>query len=260
MIEGDNVGSPMFEGKVALITGAAGGIGRESARLFAENGASVVVADINLTGAQETVDIITAEVGVAIAVHVDVADSTSVKAMVDETVARFGRLDIAHNNAGIKGADETVVDMAEDVWHAGISIMLDGVFFCMKHEIPVMLANGGGSIINTSSGAGLIGVPRFSNYVAAKHGVIGLTKAAALEYAQEGIRINAICPGTARSQMVDEWMQGSAEAEASVAALHPIGRIAEPREIAQAAVWLASPAASFVLGSSLVVDGGYTIL
>lgn len=249
----------MFEGKVALVTGAAGGIGRESARLFAEESARVVVADINLVGAEETAQMIVSEGGEAIAVPVDVADSASVKAMVAETVSRFGRLDIAHNNAGIKGADETVADMSEEVWRAGISIMLDGVFYCMKHEIPIMLENGGGAIINTSSGAGLIGVPRFSNYVAAKHGVIGLTKAAALEYAQLGIRINAICPGTARSQMVDDWMQGSTEAEASVAALHPLGRIAEPREIAQAAVWLASPASSFVIGSSLVVDGGYTV-
>jgi short-subunit dehydrogenase len=249
-----------FTGKVAIVTGAAGGIGRESARLFAERGASVVVADINLPGAQETVDIITAGGGAAIAVQVDVASSASVKAMVETTIATYGRLDIAHNNAGIKGADETVVDMPEEVWSAGISIMLDGVFFCMKHEIPEMLKVGGGAIINTSSGAGLIGVARFSNYVAAKHGVIGLTKAAALEYITQGIRINAICPGTARSQMVDEWMQGSAEAEASVAALHPIGRIAGPEEIAEAAVWLASDAASFVVGTAMSVDGGYTTL
>jgi len=249
-----------FTGKVAIVTGAAGGIGRESARLFAERGASVVVADINLPGAHETVDIITAGRGAAIAVQVDVASSASVKAMVETTIATYGRLDIAYNNAGIKGADETVVDMPEEVWSAGISIMLDGVFFCMKHEIPEMLKVGGGAIINTSSGAGLIGVARFSNYVAAKHGVIGLTKAAALEYITQGIRINAICPGTARSQMVDEWMQGSAEAEASVAALHPIGRIAGPEEIAEAAVWLASDAASFVVGTAMSVDGGYTTL
>jgi NAD(P)-dependent dehydrogenase (short-subunit alcohol dehydrogenase family) len=249
-----------FTGKVAIVTGAAGGIGRESARLFAERGASVVVADINLPGAQDTVDIITAGGGAATAVQVDVASSASVKAMVETTIATYGRLDIAHNNAGIKGADETVVDMPEEVWSAGISIMLDGVFFCMKHEIPEMLKVGGGAIINTSSGAGLIGVARFSNYVAAKHGVIGLTKAAALEYITQGIRINAICPGTARSQMVDEWMQGSAEAEASVAALHPIGRIAGPEEIAEAAVWLASDAASFVVGTAMSVDGGYTTL
>ena len=248
-----------FAGRAAVVTGAAGGIGRESARLFAHRGAQVAVADINLAGAAETVEIIEGEGGTAVAVEVDVADPASVRAMVAATVERFGRLDIAHNNAGIKGADAPVAEMDDGVWRAGVGIMLDGVFYCMKHEIPEMLKVGGGAIVNTSSGAGLIGVPRFANYVAAKHGVIGLTKAAALEYIGQGIRINALCPGTARSQMVDQWMQGSAEAEASVAALHPIGRIAEPEEIAEAAVWLASDAASFVVGAALAVDGGYTV-
>jgi NAD(P)-dependent dehydrogenase (short-subunit alcohol dehydrogenase family) len=250
----------MFEGKVALVTGAAGGIGRESARLFALRGARVGVADIYPDGAAETVEIIRAEGGEARAIAVDVADSASVAAMVAATVEQFGRLDIAHNNAGIKGADLPIEEMPDQVWRAGISIMLDGVFHCMKHEIPELKKVGGGAIINTSSGAGLIGVPRFANYVAAKHGVIGLTKAAALETIGDNIRINAICPGTARSQMVDQWMDGSAEKEAAVAGLHPIGRIAEPREIAEAAIWLASDAASFVVGSALTVDGGYTIL
>lgn len=248
-----------FKGKVALVTGAAGGIGRETARLFAARGARVAVADRNRPGADDTVEMIRGEGGEAITVEVDVADAESVQAMVASTVDAFGRLDIAHNNAGIKGADATVTEMNPQVWHDGISIMLDGVFFCMKYEIPEMQKVGGGAIVNTSSGAGLIGVPRFSNYVAAKHGVIGLTKAAALEYIGENIRINAVCPGTARSQMVDEWMDGSAEAEASVAALHPIGRIAEPTEIAEAVVWLASDAASFVVGSAMAVDGGYCV-
>lgn len=248
-----------FEGKTALVTGAAGGIGRASARLFARHGANVAVADINVAGAADTVKIIEAEGGAALAVEADVADPASVQDMVRATVERFGRLDIAHNNAGIKGADAPVAEMDDDVWRAGVGIMLDGVFYCMKHEIPEMLKVGGGAIVNTSSGAGLIGVPRFANYVAAKHGVIGLTKAAALEYIGQNVRINAVCPGTARSQMVDQWMQGSAEAEASVAALHPIGRIAEPQEIAEAAVWLASDAASFVVGTALAVDGGYTV-
>jgi NAD(P)-dependent dehydrogenase (short-subunit alcohol dehydrogenase family) len=253
------VSDPTFEGKVAIVTGAAGGIGRQSALLFAARGAKVAVADVNLAGATETVSLIEAAGGVAMPIEVDVAEAGSVEAMVRATVSEFGRLDIAHNNAGIKGADLPLAEMPDDVWRAGVSIMLDGVFFCMKHEIPEMQKVGGGAIVNTSSGAGLIGVPRFANYVAAKHGVIGLTKAAALEYIGDGIRINAICPGTARSQMVDEWMQGSAEAEAAVAGLHPIGRIAEPQEIAEAAIWLASDAASFVVGTALVVDGGYTI-
>lgn len=248
-----------FDGKAAIVTGAAGGIGRASARLFALDGAKVAVADVNVDGANETVKLIEADGGTAIAVEVDVASAASVQQMVRTTVDAFGRLDIAHNNAGIKGADAPVDEMDDDVWRAGIGIMLDGVFYCMKHEIPEMRKAGGGAIVNTSSGAGLIGVPRFANYVAAKHGVIGLTKATALEVIGDGIRVNAICPGTARSQMVDQWMQGSAEAEAAVAALHPIGRIAEPEEIARAAVWLASEAASFVVGTALAVDGGYTV-
>jgi len=248
-----------FEGKVALVTGAAGGIGRASARLFARHGARVAVADLHRTGAEETAELIREAGGEAVAIEVDVADAASVEAMVATTVAAFGRLDVAHNNAGIKGADLPVEEMPDEVWRAGIGIMLDGVFYCMKHEIPEMKKVGGGAIVNTSSGAGLIGVPRFANYVAAKHGVIGLTKAAALECIGDGIRVNAICPGTARSQMVDQWMQGSAEAEAAVAGLHPIGRIAEPEEIAEGAVWLASAAASFVVGTALTVDGGYTV-
>ncbi len=249
----------IFDGKVALVTGAAGGIGRQSALLFAARGAQVAVADINLDLARETASLIESAGGAALAVHVDVADSDSVAAMVRSTVGAFGRLDIAHNNAGIKGADLPVTEMPDEVWRAGIGIMLDGVFYCMKHEIPEMQKLGKGAIVNTSSGAGLIGVPRFANYVAAKHGVIGLTKAAALEYIGDGIRINSVCPGTARSQMVEQWLEGSADNEAAVAGLHPIGRIAEPQEIAEAVVWLASDAASFVVGATMAVDGGYTV-
>ncbi len=248
-----------FDGQVALVTGAASGIGRASARLFAEAGAKVVVADIDLPMAEETAALVTAAGGEALAVEVDVADGVSVKAMVDTTIERFGRLDIAHNNAGIMGAGADIIDMDDAVWQRGIDVMLTGVFLCMKHEIPHMIEQGKGAVINTSSGAGLIGFPGQANYVAAKHGVIGLTRSAALEYITRGVRINAICPGTARSRMVDEWMDGSAEAEAEVAALHPIGRIAEPEEIARAALWLASDASSFVVGVALPVDGGYTV-
>ncbi len=248
-----------FDGKVALITGAGGGIGRATARRFAQLGASVVVSDIDLAGAEATVEQIRGEGGTAHAVRTDVADSADVAEMVRGAVETYGRLDIAHNNAGIMGANTPIDQMPDDVWRRGIDIMLSGVFFCMKHQIPAMLESGGGAIINTSSGAGIIGVPEHANYVAAKHGVVGLTKSAALENITRGIRINAIAPGTARSRMVDEWLEGNEEAEAGVAALHPIGRIAEPMEIAEAVVWLASDAASFVVGTTLAVDGGYTI-
>ena len=247
-----------FDGKVVAITGAASGIGRATARRFAACGARVVAADIDVPGAHETVDLITAAGGTATAVRTDVADSASVQAMVATAVTTYGGLDIAHNNAGIVGAGANIGEMADETWERGIAVMLSGVFYGIKHEVPAILARGGGAIINTSSGAGLIGFPGMANYVAAKHGVIGLTKTAALEYIKQGIRINAICPGTARSRMVDEWIDGSAEAEAQVAALHPIGRIAEADEIAEAVLWLASPAASFVVGVALPVDGGYT--
>jgi NAD(P)-dependent dehydrogenase (short-subunit alcohol dehydrogenase family) len=248
-----------FEGKVALITGAAGGIGSATARKLAAAGAQVVVADIDEGGADATAEQIRSAGGDATPVAVDVGDSASVQAMVAFAVATYGGLDIAHNNAGIVGAGANIADMPDETWQRGIDVMLSGVFYGIKHEVPAMLARGGGVIINTSSGAGLIGFPGMANYVAAKHGVIGLTKTAALEYIGQNIRINAICPGTARSRMVDEWMQGSAEAEAQVAALHPIGRIADADEIAEAVLWLASPASSFVVGIAMPVDGGYTI-
>ncbi len=248
-----------FDGAAVIVTGAAGGIGRSTAQLFAAAGAKVAVADIDLAGSEQTVELIQAEGGTAIALRVDVADSASVADMVGRTVDTFGRLDVAHNNAGVMGANLPIDEMPDDVWRRGIDIMLSGVFYCMKHEIPAMLASGGGAIVNTSSGAGLIGVPGHANYVAAKHGVIGLTKAAALENITRGIRINAVAPGTARSRMVDEWLGDSPEGEAQVTALHPIGRIAEPEEIAAAVLWLASDAASFVVGTTLTVDGGYTI-
>jgi NAD(P)-dependent dehydrogenase (short-subunit alcohol dehydrogenase family) len=248
-----------FDSKVAIVTGAAGGIGRATAVRFAHLGASVTVADIDLDGAEATVELIRSAGGTAHAIRTDVADADAVAEMVRSTVDTYGRLDIAHNNAGVMGANAPIDEMPDDVWRRGIDIMLSGVFYCMKHEIPAMLASGGGSIVNTSSGAGIIGVPEHANYVAAKHGVIGLTKSAALENITRGIRINAVAPGTARSRMVDEWLEGNEEAEAGVAALHPIGRIALAEEIAEAVVWLASDAASFVVGTTLAVDGGYTI-
>ena len=248
-----------FSGRVALVTGAAGGIGRATAIELARAGAKVTIADIDLDPARETVALIEKAGGTALACRVDVADSASVAAMVKTTVDHFGRLDFAHNNAGVMGGGRPIVDMPDEVWLRGIAVMLTGVFYCMKHEIPAMIRGGGGAIVNTSSGAGLIGVPNQADYVAAKHGVIGLTKSAALENITKNVRINSICPGTARSRMVDGWLQGSEEAERQVASLHPIGRIAEPEEIARAVCWLLSDDASFVVGATIAADGGYTV-
>ncbi len=249
----------MFDGKVAIVTGAASGIGRASSLLFAEHGAAVMVSDVDDVGGAETAKLVRAAGGRAEYVHADVAQSSHVSAMVDATIAAFGRLDFAHNNAGIPGLGFTIPDYPEDEWNRGIGVMLTGVFLGMKYQIPRILEHGdGGAIVNTSSGAGLIGFPGMSPYVAAKHGVIGLTKTAALEFATQGIRVNAICPGTARTRMVDDWLGDSADNLAQVVALHPIGRLATPREIAEAAIWLCSPAASFVIGIALPVEGGYT--
>jgi len=250
---------PGFEGKVALITGAANGIGEATARGFASRGASVLLADIDTERGEQVAAHIADEGGVASFIRTDVTNSGDVRAMVDAAVDRYGRLDYAHNNAGIVGGGATVVDMPEETWNQGIAVMLTGVFLGLKYEIPRILESGGGAIVNTSSGAGIIGFPTMANYVAAKHGVIGLTKTAALEYATSGVRINAVCPGTARSKMVDEWIGGEPAQEAEVAALHPIGRIAEAEEIANGVMWLCSDAASFMIGHAMVIDGGFTI-
>jgi NAD(P)-dependent dehydrogenase (short-subunit alcohol dehydrogenase family) len=248
-----------FEGKVAIVTGAANGIGRATAQEFASRGASVLLADVDIEGGEAAAAAIVGQGGAASFLRTDVSVSSDVAAMVAAAVDRYGRLDYAHNNAGIVGGAATVVDMAEETWNRGLAVMLTGVFLCLKYEIPAILEQGGGAIVNTSSGAGIIGFPTMANYVAAKHGVIGLTKTAALEYVTSGIRINAVCPGTARSKMVEDWIGGDPDHEAEVAALHPIGRIAEAEEIAAAVLWLCSDAASFMVGASLVVDGGYTI-
>jgi NAD(P)-dependent dehydrogenase (short-subunit alcohol dehydrogenase family) len=250
---------PAFDGKVAVITGAANGIGAATAEGFASRGAKVLLADIDVDQGEAVARRITGDGGTASFLRTDVSVPADVEAMVAAALDRYGRLDYAHNNAGIVGGGATVVDMPVETWNQGIGVMLTGVFLCLKYEIPAMLAGGGGAIVNTSSGAGVIGFPTMANYVAAKHGVIGLTKTAALEFATSGVRINAVCPGTARSKMVDEWIGGDPAQEAQVAALHPIGRIAEAEEIASAVLWLCSDAASFMIGHAMVVDGGYTI-
>jgi NAD(P)-dependent dehydrogenase (short-subunit alcohol dehydrogenase family) len=246
-------------GKVALVTGAAMGIGRASAEIFAREGAAVVVADIDEDGGRGTVGLIEAAGGRAGFVRADVSVKADVEAMVQYAVDTFGGLDCAHNNAGIAAPMAPLADYSDDAWDRTIGVMLTGVYLCMKAEIPRMLERGGGAIVNTASGVGLVAYPNQAAYTASKHGVIGLTKVAALDYGSRGVRVNAICPGTARTPMVDAAIRYDPSIDEHLKAMHPIGRIGEASEIAEAAVWLCSPAASFVLGVALPVDGGYVV-
>ena len=249
---------PDFSGRVALVTGAGSGIGRAAALRFAECGARVVVSDIDPASGDQAVEEVRAAGGEAIFARADVSQAGEVEAMVESAVREFGRLDFAYNNAGIGDVAHPLAEMPEELFDRAVAVMLKGVYLCMKYEIPRILEQERGAIVNAASGAGLIGFPGQCGYVASKHGVIGLTKTAALDYAKTGLRINAICPGTARTGIVEEWTGGDPEREAEIAAYHPIGRIADPREIAEAVLWLCSDAASFVLGHAMVVDGGYT--
>jgi NAD(P)-dependent dehydrogenase (short-subunit alcohol dehydrogenase family) len=248
-----------FSGKVALVTGAASGIGRACAQLFAKEGASVVVSDVALEGGQQTVRLIEEDGGEAFFVETDVSKAAQVEALVGRAVEAYGRLDYAFNNAGIEGRMATnTADYPEEEWDRVIAINLKGVWLCMKNEIPQMLSQGAGSIVNNSSVEGLVGLEGTSAYAASKHGVVGLTKTAALEYAQSGIRVNAVCPGLIRTPMVERYTKGDAETEAQWAAIfEPVGRMGSSEEVAEAVVWLCSEAASFVTGHAMAVDGGF---
>ena len=247
-----------FEGKVALITGAGSGIGRATALAFAREGAKVVVVDRTPPGGDETVEMIRAEGGEAVLVWADVSIDEQMEAMVAKTMDAFGRLDFAFNNAGIEGQSGLVHDYSEAEFDRVIAVNLKGVFLSMKYELPVMLAAGGGVIVNCSSIAGLVGFPGSPAYVASKHGVVGLTKTAALDYALSGIRVNAICPGVIATPMVDRALGSSAEADATIAQMEPMGRAGLPEEIASAALWLCSDGAAFTTGQAIAVDGGLT--
>jgi NAD(P)-dependent dehydrogenase (short-subunit alcohol dehydrogenase family) len=247
-----------FVGKVALVTGGSSGIGRASALAFAREGAKVVVADVTVEGGEETAALIKKTGGEAIFVKADVAKAVEVEALINKTVATYGRLDCAHNNAGIEGPGATTVDYAEEAWDRVIAINLKGVWLCMKYEIPQILKQGVGAIVNTASTAGLVGYPRGSAYVASKHGVAGLTKTAALEYAKTGVRVNAVCPGAIDTPMMGRITDHRPQRAARMAAAEPVGRMGQPEEIAEAVVWLCSDSASFVTGLAMAVDGGIT--
>ncbi len=241
-------------GKVAFVSGAASGIGEASALVLAEEGASVAVADINLAAAEKVVAAIAAKGGKALAVKVDVADDASIAAAIETTFAQFGKLDIAVNNAGIGGDLANTGDQTPAGWRKVIGINLDGVFYAMRHEIAAMKKSGGGSIVNMASILGAVGFSGSAGYVAAKHGVVGLTQTAAIEYATEGIRVNAVGPGFINTPLLGALPK---EALAGIAAMHPMNRLGESVEVAHLVAFLASDKASFITGSYYNVDGCY---
>jgi len=248
-----------FAGKVAFVTGAASGIGRATALAFASAGAAVVVADVSDEGNQETARLIENQGGRVLAVPCDVTRSEDVEDALRRTVGAFGRLDIAFNNAGVEQPVGPAAEVTEEQWDRIVDINLRGVFLCMRHEIPLMLESGGGAIVNTSSGAGVTAVKGQAAYTAAKHGVVGLTKAAALDYAQANIRVNAVCPGIIDTAMMERFTGDTAEGRQRVIGQEPVGRMGTPEEIAAAVLWLCSDTAAFVVGHALVIDGGQTV-
>lgn len=245
----------IFENKVAIVTGGSFGIGRAASIAFADKGAKVVIADC--IEDNETLNLIKAKGGTALFVKCDVSNAADVKAMIEKTISTYGRLDYAFNNAGIEGVSAPTHECTEETWERTIGVNLKGVWICMKYEIQQMLKKERGAIVNCASIAGLVGFPGLPAYVASKHGVIGLTKTAALEYAKRGIRINAVCPGVIKTPMVDRFTGKNKEAEKQFANMEPVGRMGEPEEVANAVTWLCSDGASFITGDAIAVDGGW---
>ncbi len=246
----------VFKGKVAIVTGGSFGIGRATAIAFAKRGANVVIADWIEDNDGTTIKNIKNEGGEAIFIKCDVSKSSDVKNLVEKTIDRFGRLDYAFNNAGIEGVTANTDECTEENFDKTIGVNLKGIFLCMKYEIPHML-NNQGVIVNCASVAGLVGFAGLPAYVASKHAIVGLTKTAALEYAQKGIRVNAVCPGVIHTAMIDRLTGKDKEAEKQFTEMEPVGRMGEPEEIADAVVWLCSDGATFITGVALPVDGGF---
>lgn len=244
----------LFQGKTALVTGAASGIGRVAAILYAQSGANVIVSDVNEPGGLETVSHIEQLKGSAFFIRADVSKHEECKLLVEQTIRQFGRLDIAFNNAGIAGEMNAVADMSPEGWNKVIDINLSSVFYCMKYELPAMLQNGGGAIVNMSSILGQVTFTYAAAYVSAKHGVVGLTQTAAVEYAPKNIRINAIGPAFIDTPLLNAL---DANTKAALVQKHPIGRLGKPEEVAELAIWLSSSKASFITGSYYAIDGGY---
>ena len=249
--------SGRFAGRGILVTGAGSGIGRAAAQLFADEGGRVVVVDQDENEAQATVTSIRQAGGEALAIGADVSREADCRGMVERALAAYGRLHVAFNNAGIGASGFAVADEEEVTWSRLVDVNLKGIFLGMKYEIPAMVGAGGGAIVNTASVAGLVGERGIGAYSASKHGVVGLTRTAALDYIGQGVRINAVCPGATRTRILASWFQDP-KVESFILSRHPIGRIAEPEEIARAVLFLASDDASFIVGQALAVDGGLT--
>lgn len=246
-----------FSGKVALVTGASSGIGRSSAIAFARRGAQVIGIGLDQQLGEETIQLVRDTGSDGIFLETDVSQASEVERALTAVRETFGRLDFAFNNAGVEGSNAQTADFSEEQWDHVININLKGVWLSMKYEIPLMLETGSGSIVNCASIAGEVGIPGSAPYVASKHGIIGLTKTAALEYAEQNLRINAVSPGVIHTPMVDRVTGGNAEALAPLIAMEPMGRMGTPEEVAEAVVWLCSEGSGFVTGISLLVDGGW---